>query len=137
MAPDPGEQGLVGVPVWMWIERSGNSWGPIQRTASIPGLSVTAKARADRVTWDMGDGTRVVCSGPGTPYTRNHGSGPSPDCGHVYTSSSAGAPGGRFTVTASTHWRITWSGGGQSGNRTMVRSTSEPVEIGELQVLIR
>lgn len=137
MAPDPERRGLVGVPVWMWIERTQGSWGPLERTASIPGLSVTARAHADRVTWDMGDGTTVVCTGPGTPYRSSDGANPSPDCGHVFTASSAGEPAGRFTVTASTRWRIGWSGGGRSGTHTMLRTTSTPVEVGELQVLLR
>jgi hypothetical protein len=111
--PAAGEQ-LVGLPTWLWVDRAG--WGPVSATASVPGVSVTAVARPTSVVWTLGDGRSVTCSGPGTPYAAsgNPKSG-SPDCGHIYRTSSAGRPDDAFAVSATVHWTVTWAGAGQSG----------------------
>jgi hypothetical protein len=136
LAPDPAKVGLVGLPVWMWTEVTPSTWGPVSATASVPGLSVTATAQADRVVWDMGDGQSVTCDGPGTPYDEHSGVTVPPTCGHLYERASAAEPGGAYTVTATTTWRIEWSGGGSSGELTQTRESSVRVRIGELQVLV-
>lgn len=136
LAPDPAKTGLVGLPVWMWTRVSPSTWGPVSATASVPGLSVTATAEATRIVWDMGDGHRVTCAGPGTPYTKDAGRTRSPTCGYLYTRSSAAQPDAAYTVTATTTWDIRWNGGGRSGQLTQTRSSSTNVRIGELQVLV-
>lgn len=140
IVPEPGPDsiGLVGMPVWMWAEDPGPSTtGPITASASAGGITVTATARLEEISWDMGDGTTVACAGPGTPYNANHGREPSPNCGHVYTTSSAGKPGDVFTVSASSDWVITWAGGGQSGNIRLEGLTeSVQIAVGEAQVLV-
>lgn len=136
MAPTPGKVGVVGAPVWLWTEATAQTWGPVSATASVPGLSVTATARATQLVWDMGDGGSVRCTSPGTPYLAAYGYRKSPDCGYTYQRSSAGQPGDAYTVTVTTTWRITWTGGGTSGVLTQTRTTSLRVQIGELQVLV-
>ncbi len=136
LAPDQSKTGLVGLPVWMWTTVGPSTWGPASATASLPGLSVTATARATRIDWSMGDGQTVTCNGPGTPYRRTSGQTHSPTCGYVYDQSSAGQPGDRYTVTATTTWQINWAGNGQSGSSTQSRTSSTRVRIGELQVLV-
>lgn len=109
----PGDQ-LVNLPIWLTLDRA--SWEPQSATASVPGVSVTATARPVKVAWSMGDGTTRVCDGPGTAWTRGTNlRAASPDCGHVYRRSSAGAAGGAFTVSATVTWEVTWAGAGQSG----------------------
>ncbi|WP_241883155.1 hypothetical protein [Frankia sp. KB5] len=39
----------------------------------------------------------------------------SPDCGYTYRHRSLDTPGGRFTVTATVRWDVTWAGAGQAG----------------------
>ena len=39
----------------------------------------------------MGDGTEVICNGPGTPYKAEYGRPVVTDCGHAYKKSSAQA----------------------------------------------
>jgi hypothetical protein len=136
MAPAPGTTGLVGLPVWIWTAVTPQTWGPVSATASVPGLSVTAVARAAGVVWDMGDGIRVTCTGPGTPYTRAVGESESPTCGYRYSRPSSAQPDAAYTVTATTTWEIRWSGGGQSGQLTQTRSSTTRARIGELQVLV-
>lgn len=137
IVPEPGKTGLVGLPVWMWTEVTPRTWGPLSVTASVPGLSVTATATAQRITWSMGDGRTVVCEGPGTPYEDRFGGRSSPDCGHTYTRTSAREPDAAYTVTATTTWRVDWAGGGQRGELTVDRASTARLRIGELQVLVQ
>lgn len=128
--PRPGSIGLVGVPNWMWVQDPApDTWGPVTRSASAGGYTVTATARVARVDWDMGDGQVITCDGPGTAYRDSYGLRPSPMCGHTYTRQ------GRYTVRAVSHWVIEWSGIGQSGTIAMDLARSAPVTIGEAQVL--
>jgi hypothetical protein len=137
LAPRPGSTGLVGLPVWMWVRVTPATWGPVSATASVPGLSVTAVARATEVVWDMGDGHRVTCEGPGTPYEPRFGNRMSPTCGHCYARSSARERNSAYEVTATTTWQVTWAGGGASGALAVERSSSTTAQIGELQVLVQ
>ena len=136
IAPPPGTTGLVGVPVWLWTEVTPTTWGPASATATVPGLSVTATARAQQIVWSMGDGTSVTCTDPGTPYSESWGGRQSPTCGHIYSRSSAGQPEDRYPVTATTTWQVAWTSGGESGVLTVVRASTTTVSIGELQVLL-
>lgn len=137
MAPRRGATGLVGLPVWMWTRRSASTWGPSSETASVPGLSVTATARGERIVWSMGDGRSVTCRGPGTAYQERFGNRVSPTCGYRYSRSSAHERDGVYRVTATTTWRVDWSGGGDSGTIRVTRSSSTTVRVGEMQVLIQ
>jgi len=130
---DGDEIGTVGIPLWLWTEQGATTWGPNTATASVPGLSVTATAQAKWIDWDLGDGSTMRCEGPGTPYIP--GQVESPTCDHVYIASSAGRQGDVYTVTGTTTWEVTWSGGGMSGVLQVTRSSSATVPIGELQVL--
>ena len=136
MAPPPSSaSGLVGLPVWMWVEPSADSTGPVEASASAGGVTVTAVARVGQVTWNMGDGHSLTC-GLGTPYVQG-AEGASPDCGHVYAeASSRHVPGGgSWPITATSTWTVTWSGGGQSGTETLELSSSAELFVGELHVL--
>ncbi|MCL1870582.1 MAG: hypothetical protein FWF90_09260 [Promicromonosporaceae bacterium] len=136
--PGPGSMGIVGMPVWMWAANATPSTvGPVSATASAGGVTVTATAKIHAITWAMGDGSTVTCRGPGTPYDASRGDTTSPDCGHVYTRTSAGQAGGVYTVTATSDWVITWVGAGQTGTIRMgdlVRSVQ--IAVGEAQVLV-
>ena len=104
----------------------------------MPGLSVTATATAESIAWDMGDGHTVTCKTPGTPYAASDGLAPSPDCGYTYTQPSGHMPGGTYTITATTTWKVTWtSSDGESG--ALPPLTTPPstvaVKVGELQAV--
>ena len=136
--PGPDSMGIVGMPVWMWAADPGPSTvGPVTASASAGGITVTATARIDTIIWDMGDGHTVVCRGAGTAYAESSGQAQSPDCGHVYTTSSSGMPGDTFTVTATSDWVITWAGAGQTGTIRMAGLIeSVQIAVGEVQVLV-
>jgi hypothetical protein len=130
IAPDPAGSGLVGLPVWMWTTVNANTWGPITASDSDRGLTVNISAQAVSIAWSMGDGGRVNCDNPGTPYEAEFGNRRSPDCGYDRYNTP-----GVYQVTATTTWRVTWAGGGQSGVITVVRQSQTTVRIGELQVV--
>lgn len=125
----------VGVPMWMWVDRSATTYGPNTASASAGGITVTATAKVSKIVWAMGDGASVTCNGPGTPYQASEGMAQSPTCGHVYSTTSASAKNGKFPVTATSTWTIDWQGGGQGGQLTEIRQTNVQVSIGELQVV--
>lgn len=130
--PRPGSIGIIGLPTWMWVAGPGETtWGPITRTASAGGFTVTATARVKKVVWDMGDGTEVVCFSKGTPYADSFGRQPSPDCGHTYTRQ------GSHVVTATSFWSVTWAGVGESGVIPLDLSQTTNITMGESQVINR
>ncbi|MER6062419.1 hypothetical protein ABT167_14740 [Streptomyces sp. NPDC001792] len=113
-SPDENFAQVVHVPTWMWVERS--SWGPVSASASVEGVTVTATARPRRAVWSMGEGGRVVCQGPGTPYLAAYSpQEPSPDCGYTYQRASVSAPGRAYPVSVQVTWDVEWHGGGQTG----------------------
>lgn len=127
---DRNALGYVGWNMWMWVDRpSDATWGPITRSASAGGYTVTATAQVDRVEWDMGNGVVVTC-GAGTRHptmaVRNE---TSPDCGYRYERE------GSYTVTATTFWEVRWSGIGATGVILLQRSVSEQVVVAEVQVV--
>ena len=73
--------------------------------------------------------TIVTCAGSGTPYEASYGTSSSPDCGHTYTRQ------GKYTVRATSHWVVTWSGIGQAGTIPLDLTQATDVTIGEAQVL--
>jgi hypothetical protein len=127
-----GSIGIVGLPTWMWVANPGqHTWGPITRTASSAGYSVTATAKVQRIVWAMGDGNTVTCTQRGTPYADSFGKSSSPDCGHTYTRQ------GTYTVRATSYWLVTWTGIGQSGTIPLDFTRTAAITMGEAQVLIR
>ncbi|MEV6270736.1 hypothetical protein AB0L64_26480 [Kribbella sp. NPDC051936] len=131
-APDAGQVGLVNIPVWLWVTKSENTWGPIVRSASVPGLSVTVTAQVKAVNWAMGDGKTVRCEGPGTPYDSSMGVKASPTCGHRYVKTSRELANCKYPVTATAQWDITWQSTlGDSGQISMTQQAATQLRIGE------
>lgn len=117
--------GTVGVPVWMWVENpTPQTWGP--NTISAGGVTLTA--RATKVVWSMGDGSKVTCQ-QGTKWTVPDKLHKSPTCGHVYKKR------GRVTITATTYWTAHWSGHGQSGDIRFQLSNTRSLPITEIQAI--
>jgi hypothetical protein len=134
-SPPPGKL-AVNFPVWLSL---GSAWQPVTAHAAAGGVSVTVSARPMRVRWHMGNGHTVVCGGPGTAYDRSLSWQQNLDrrtCGYTYRRSSAGAPSGEFTVTATVGYAVSWqatgvSGGGSLGSRG--RSASTTVSVGQIK----
>jgi hypothetical protein len=137
MNPDAGDGSVVHVPTWLWID--GSQWVPVSAQASAGGVTVTATAAPQSVTWDMGNGDTVVCQGPGTPYDASRpASDQTTDCSYTYERSSASQPDGTYLVTATVSWNVTWTivgapGGGGLG--ASPRSESVAIPVAEIQAL--
>lgn len=138
IVPESGEDklGLIGLPTWMWVRNPAeNTYGPITRSASAQGVTVTATASVSKVEWDMGDGTPAIICSQGTPYSDGYGRQDSPTCGHRYENTSANQPDNAYTVTATSYWDIEWQGGGMTGTMAFTLETDTQIRVGELQVL--
>jgi hypothetical protein len=136
--PPAGSDHLVNLESWLWIDPS--TWGRRSATASVPNESATVVATPLSVTWSMGDGTKVICRGPGVPYNPAR----PPDsqhttCSHTYRRSSAGQPGERYAVSATTTWALSWTATGvvsSSGSLPPLQRTSTTtVRVAEAQAL--
>ncbi|MBB5833746.1 hypothetical protein [Kribbella italica] len=131
-APGPAQIGLVNMPVWLWVTKSENTWGPITRSANVPGLTVNVKAQVKAVNWSLGDGKTLRCETAGTPYNKSSGLKDSPDCGHRYVKTSHNQPNCKYNLTATTEWDITWESTlGDNGQIPMTQSAGTQLRIGE------
>ncbi|MFK0101838.1 ATP/GTP-binding protein [Streptomyces sp. NPDC091040] len=128
---------LVGAPMWMWVRQTSAAYGPQTATATAGGVTVSATAKVSSIRWDMGDGTTVTCSGPGTPYEKSMGKAFSPDCGHRYQLPSYEQPGKRYKGSAVATWTVTWTAPvlGDSGQFTTTRHTGLRIRVVEVQAL--
>lgn len=133
MVPEdsPGSMGIVGLPMWLWVaDPSEQTFGPMTRSASLGGVTVTATAQVQKVLWEMGDGNTVTCWTDGTPFTDGHGGQQSPDCGYTYSQQ------GTYTIRATSYWSVDWtSTSGPSGSIPLQFTQSRIVQVGELQVV--
>jgi hypothetical protein len=141
MSPSTGTDQLVNLVSWLWIDAA--SFRPVSATATAGGVTVTTTATPTGVAWDMGNGDAVPCAGPGTPYdTSLPPAAQSPSCSYTYRHSSAGAPGGAFTVTATVSFHVTWAATGVAPGRpaagdlgTISRSSSVAVRVAEAEAV--
>jgi hypothetical protein len=141
---DPNAVGAIGLPIWLWIaDRAENTIGPITRTASDGGLSVSATGTLDRVEWTLTSASgatvgAITCDGanaPGTPYDGRNSAEPSPTCGF---GADLNTSPGDLTLTGTAYWVVDWQGGGQSGQIDVpAQSNSTQIRIGEVQALVR
>jgi len=130
--PGPNSVGLVGMPTWMWVADPGPSTtGPITRTASEGGYTVTATGTVSKIVWKMGDGHSVVCEGEGTPYVDAYGKRDSPTCGYTYKKQ------GHYRISATSYWQIAWGGIGQTGVIPIDFTQDVQIQVGEAQVIVR
>jgi hypothetical protein len=136
MSPRVDGPQWVNFPMFLWTDV--DAWHSLSANASVPGLQVSATATPVNVTWDMGDGDTVSCAGRGTPFTDSTpAAASSPTCGYLYKRASDAEPSGKFTVRATESWRVTWTGGGQSGTLPDLTATSSiAVRVAESQALV-
>ncbi len=127
------------LPSWLWI--SAEQWQPRQVSASAGPVTSTVTATPSSVTWDMGNGDRVDCDGPGRPYqARFAGTPEATDCRYTYRHSSANQPGAAYELTATITWDLSWSATGAAGGGdlgTVPMSATQPVRVSEVQALVQ
>jgi hypothetical protein len=122
---------IVFLPMWVWLDA--DSWDSRSATASVPGLSVTATATAQKLVLSPGDGATVICNGRGTEWTAGTDPAAASTCGHTYTTLP---PRGVFTLRATVTWSVAWAGGGATGTVPDLTTTAavdlEVREVGAL-----
>ena len=121
---DTGCMGAVGIPVWLWATDMPDK----STTITLGPYSVTAKATVPQMTWNLGDGRTLTCTGKGTPYDTSKGWAGSPDCGTKYQKK------GRYNVTGTATWHVTWTGV-NIGDQNISASSNVTLPIGEYQAL--
>jgi hypothetical protein len=139
--------GVIGVPIWLWVADPGESTtGPIVRSASDGGLTVTAEGTLDRIVWELSDSSgevyaTVECLGDdaaGTAWSENASDGgrdPSPTCGFDAWENGRS---GHQTVTGTAYWTVEWRGGDQTGTIDIAPLTdSAQLDMAEVQVITR
>lgn len=134
--PDPKlnewDMAVVGYPLWLWADGPTHV-GPVSQ--AVANLSVSLDATVARTVFRMGDGTTMTCTGAGTKWSKAVRSGAkSPSCGHVYERPSL--PKGKYTVTATSYWDVTWTVNGTTGVIIVPMTSSVEMAVGELQVLV-
>lgn len=138
--PAGGDPSLVGLPVWLWVANPAeNTTGPITRSASDGGLTVTATATLNRIEYEMRTERQVLtttCSGSaaaGTAFAAGMGGQNSPTCGWTGAQNNRTGSG---TLTGTAYWTVEWAGGGQAGTIDVPGlDNSVPFEVSELQVI--
>lgn len=143
-------QVFVQIPTWLWVDDA----GPLTSTVSAGGVSVTATARLASTSWTLGEPERnpsfsgykpgpavtLTCQGAGTPPPAGVDWKTEPECGHTFRWRSlperTGGKG-KWPVTATTTWDVTWqSNTGQSGTTTLTATSEDAVEVGEYRILL-
>ncbi|MYS84197.1 hypothetical protein [Embleya scabrispora] len=139
MTPSDGNLGLVGLPVWLWIDTTDpHRWSPdgIDKTLKVGNVEVTVTAYSHSVTWDMGDGHSQTCFNPGVAYQSSDGNKNSPACGYKYTKTSAGKDGSKYTVSATVNWKAYYRDAeGRHELSDMTGASSTTARVGELQIM--
>ncbi|MGI5211389.1 hypothetical protein [Plantactinospora sp. CA-290183] len=131
-----GRPGLVGIPVWLY---DASSWNTEEESDEVGGVSVSIAATPNRIVWAMGNGDTETCATAGIPFragAHDPRRPPGDACAYPgYPRSSRGQDGGAYEITATKHWRVPWSGGGESGVLTASLSDTGSIQIDELQVV--
>lgn len=125
MSPDATHPQVVNERTWLWIDPT--VWHSVSATASVGAVSATATAKPSQVIWNLGDGDRVVCDGPGVPYDQSRPeSEQDTSCTYVWPGSSTTEPGGTFTVSATIVWQVSWTAVGALGGGSLGSLNSPP-----------
>jgi len=141
---DPSSFSIVNLSSWLWIDPQ--IWHSFRATATAGGVSATAVAIPESVSWSMGDGHTVVCEGPGTPYRPAISSGAqTTDCSYTYRTSSAGQPSddgnpndGAFPVTSTVTWAVSWSATGAADGGALAplhTSSTVPIRVEQVETV--
>lgn len=134
-APQDPSRTFVGVENWLWVPES--QWGPLTKTVTAGGTSVTVTARPDRVLWDMGPETKT-CYAPGREWQSGMTDSAMTSCGYTYEATSQSAPDGAFALSATIRYQVDWvcTGACSSGSGSL-GLIDAPAGSGTLRVLQR
>ncbi len=127
----------VGYPLWLWTPQA----GPITKSVTLAGATLTMTARRTSTTFNMGDGHTMTCAAT-TPWTSSVEPGQSsPTCGYAYQVAVKTKENlsGTYKITATDHWTVSWRAiGSATGTGTIPLQASDGIQlpVGELQSVI-
>lgn len=118
----PADKTYVRLRTNLWVDGFVRVSTPPIRSATDD-RTVQAVATPYLVVWNVGEGTHTCTTA---------GAANSSACHYVYRRSSSNQPGGRYHITATIRWRVTWS---CTGNDCDIRGgTLEDLEMSSAQV---
>jgi hypothetical protein len=138
-APPRGNDGLVGLPEWFWIDPA--QWHPQTARVAVGGVWAQVTATPQNIQIQPGTGaagTGLTCHGPGTPYNpKVPASGQHSNCTYTYAQSSDGLPGNAYPASVTVTWTATWQGSGGAGGALppLGRTTAFPLPVAEAQAI--
>lgn len=135
-AVNPTDEQLVGLPMWMWLERP---WERVATTAAIGDTWAAVAAFPIMARWTFADGTTVWCDQGRRYDTARPARAQHSDCTHTFQRSSTWTEGGVEWVEVTMIWKVEWYSSDGSGQPlgTVERSTSFPVRVVEAQAVVR
>ena len=110
LSPSATAGGIVNLGMWLAVQDAGE----VSVTAQLGPIWATVRARQRDLTWDMGNGDVVSCTGVGTPIVDASTPDAGP-CGYIYRRSSAGLPGSVYTVTSTSVWAVSYTSSAGAG----------------------
>lgn len=134
----PGKQ-IVNEPSWLAINPG--DWHAVVASASAGAVTATVTANPEAVVWNTGDGHGITCPGPGVIYDASEpATEQSTYCAYTWTTSSAGEPGGAYTLTATIEYEVTTAVAGAADPTPDLGahpgpSAEEPVVVSEVEAL--
>ena len=131
-APSPT---YVGVANWLWVPSA--QWRTLAKSVTAGATTVTVTAAPAQIVWDLGPSS-ITCYGPGRPWEQGMSDAATTSCSYVYETTSVDQPDGRFGVSATIRYQVTWTCNGAcpttGGNLGLVDA---PAGSGTLCVLQR
>ncbi len=130
----PEGKTYVGLRTALWVE----GFQDVPTTPiNVGGQNISLIAKPKSVTWNMGEKTGT---GETTFDCPDAGSRDGKTCNYTYRHSSASEPGGKYMITATITWDVTWtcvgancdSGGGVLPPASFT-SEETPLTVGEIQ----
>jgi hypothetical protein len=125
----PENRTYVRLRTGLWVE----GFDQVDQPLELGGTTVVLHAQPKTVTWKMGEHT-VTCETAGSRNGKT--------CGYTYGHSSADQPNGRYAISATVNWYLSWectgglcdAAGGDWGDDSMEsRTTDATLAVGEVQ----
>jgi hypothetical protein len=126
----PRNRTYVQLRTGLWVDAA--DFTEERASATVGGTTVTAIGIPRDVTWKMGEST-VTCTTAGSRSGKT--------CGYTYQRSSAGQPNGRYAISVTVTWDVSWTcvgvcdapAGDWGPDSTMARTTDTTLAVGEVQ----
>jgi hypothetical protein len=105
-APEPPAATYIGVENWLWIPPG--QWATLRKSVTAGATTVTVEAAPAQIVWNLGPNP-ITCYGPGEAWGQGMTDAASTTCGYTYKETSDSEPHGRFQITATIRYQVTWS----------------------------